>query len=105
MPSKTTSKRKTAKTVDAALVERTRTALLALPAELVEAKTCQIVKRDNKTIGYLSVGARKIRVDVPKIGGGVERISVTSAKDVAKVVAALQQVAKRQATKAATASK
>ena len=91
--------------VDPALVERLRSAVLALPSELVAAKTCEIVKRDGKTLGYLAIGTRSIRVDVPNDGAGVTRLSVKNVRDVAKVVSALKLVAKRQTAKSKTTTK
>ena len=67
-----------AQSIDHALAEILRAALLALPAELVEDKRCEIVKRDGKTLGYVVFEVRRLRVYVPDGHGKVMQIPVAS---------------------------
>ena len=71
--------------------------MLALPAELVAGKTCEIAKRDSQTLGYVVFGARRLRVDVPDGHGKIERIPIASARDVTWARSALNTVAQRHA--------
>ena len=80
-----------AQSVDHALAERLRAALLALPAELVEGKTREIVKR-GKTLGHVVLEVRHLRVDVHDEHGKVVRIPVANTRDVSKAVKALMTV-------------
>ena len=83
MPSKPTPKQSKSTTlVDPALSEKLRAVVLALPAELVAAKTCEIAKRDGQTLGYVVFGSRKLRLDVPDGHGKIERIPVANSRDI-----------------------
>ena len=95
--------KQTTQSVDPALVERSRAALHALPAELAKGETCEIVKYDGKTIGYAMLGVRQIHVYVPDGNGKIEHFPVASERDLANALSAFKKAAERQAAKAATA--
>ena len=78
--------------VDHALAEHLRAALLALPAELVKGGRCEIVKREGKTLGFVAFAVRRLQVYVPDGHGKLVRIPVASTGDVSKAVTALRKV-------------
>jgi len=97
------TKKPTTQSVDPALVERSRTALHELPAELAKGERCEIVKSDGNTIGYAMLGVRGISFYVPDGHGKIEHFPVASERDLAKPMRALRKAAQHQAAKAATA--
>ena len=78
--------------VDHALAEHLRAALLALPAELVEGGACEIVKRDGNMLGYVAFQVRRLCVYVSDGHGKLVQIPVSSMSDVSKAVTALMKV-------------
>jgi len=97
------TRKPTTQSVDPALVERSRTALHELPAELAKGERCEIVKSDGNTIGYAMLGVRGISFYVPDGHGKIEHFPVASERDLAKPMRALRKAAQHQAAKAATA--
>jgi hypothetical protein len=93
------TKKQTTQSVDPALVERSRAALHELPAELAKGETCEMVRCDGKTIGYVMLGVRRIRFYVPDGHGKIELFAVASRRDLAKAMSALKKAAERQAAK------
>ena len=77
------TKKPTTQSVDPALVERSRTALHELPAELAKGERCEIVKSDGNTIGYAMLGVRGISFYVPDGHGKIEHFRVASERDLA----------------------
>ena len=80
------------RSVDDALAELLRAALLALPAELVEGGAREIVERDGKTLGYAVFEVPRLRVDIPNGDGKHMRIPVANMSDIRKAVTALMKV-------------
>lgn len=87
------------RSVDHALAELPRAALVALPAELVEGKKREIVRRDGKTLGSVEFEPRLLRVYVPDGHGKRVRIPVTNTRDISKAVTALMEVDARHTRK------
>ena len=92
------------RSVDHALAELLRAALLALPADLVEGKTRETVKRDGKTLGYAVFELRRLRVDISNEDGKHMRIPVANMRDISKAVTALMKVHARHARTTANAA-
>jgi hypothetical protein len=88
------TKKQATQSVDPALVERSRAALHALPAELAKGESCEIVKYDGKTIGYAMLGVRGISFYVPDGHGKIEHFPVARERDLAKAMRALEKAAK-----------
>ena len=78
--------------------------MLALPAELVEGKTRESVKRDGKTLGYAVFELRRLRVDIPNEDGKHMRIPVANMSDIRKAMTALMNVHARHARATANAA-
>lgn len=78
--------------VDHPLAEHLRAALLALPAELVKGGTCEIVKREGKTLGFVAFAVGRLQVFVADGHGKLVRIPVTTTGDVSKAVTALRKI-------------
>ena len=87
----TPAKKQTTQSVDPALVERSRAALDELPAELAKGGTCEIVKYEGKTIGYVMLGVRRISFYVPDGHGKIEHFPVASERDLATAMGALKK--------------
>ena len=90
------TKKQTTRSVDPALVERSRAALHELPAELAKGDRCEIVKHDGNTIGYAMLGVRGISFYVPDGHGKIEHLPVASERDLAKAMSALKKAAKSE---------
>lgn len=85
------TKKQTTQPVDPELVERSRAALHELPAELAKGETCEIVRYDEKTIGYVMLGVRRISFYVPDGHGKIEHFPVASERDLATAMSALKK--------------
>ncbi len=95
--------KQTTQSVDPALIEHSRAALHALPAELAKSERCEIVKYAGKTIRYAMFGERAISFYVPDGHGKIEQFLVASERDLANAVNALKTATERETAKAATA--
>ena len=85
--------KQTTQSVDPALVERSRSALHELPAQLTQGGTCEIVRYEGKTIGYVMLGERRICFYVPDGHGKIEAFPVVSERDLATAMSALKKAA------------
>jgi hypothetical protein len=90
------TKKQTTESVDPALVERSRAALDELPADLAKGETCEIVRYEGKTIGYVMLGVRRICFYVPDGHGKIDHFPVASERDLATAMSALKKAAERQ---------
>ena len=85
MPAKATQNKGTE-----TLVKRLLDAVAKMPAKRVPGKTCEVVKVEGKTVGYLVLGTQKVRVDVME-NGKLVRYPVANAKGVERAVTAMRK--------------
>jgi len=97
----TTKTEKKKQTTDPKLVERLRSNVEAIPAELKQGRTWHSIRKDDKVLGYVMFGKSKLQVSVTDGDGKELRFDVATAKDVTNAVTLLKHVAERKAAKAA----
>lgn len=97
----TTKTENTKKATDPKMVEKLRSQIEAIPAELKQGRTWHSIRKDDMVLGYVMFGKSKLQVSLIAANGEEQRFDIASAKDVTNAVALLQNVAERKAAKTA----